>query len=261
MQETVRQQMLKAMGQTVLVPRFILPNAKPSIVLDHAQLVDNVDSSQLIKEPSSNNKSVDAQTFDNASSASGSETSAQPQSLQKLLPDSLKAKVINDDADPASKEKLRFRHGVFVLPKLICLIDQPMLELADVNKYQQFFSNIHLALFTTPVPFVHHRTFEWPLSGKLAALNNHADVEQVHSEYLLSQAQQVEAKHVLVFGEQVAKRFMAEVKEVYGSSALNGADNLQVHVVEPASSYWQEPKQKRQLWQFLQQAILQHADS
>lgn len=271
MQETVRQQMLAAMGQTVLLPRFIFANAKASSILEIESNDLNESLALDASSSSENTEVVNAAPQISEPTVNAPEqvksVDAAKETLQKFLPENSElANRINAnlDSDKASDalEDLRFRHGVFVLPKLICLVDQPTLELADAAKYQQFFGNIHTALFAEPSAYINHRTFEWPLSGKLAALQNNADVHQVHGEYLLSQAKQVDAKHVLVFGEHVAKRFVADVSQVYSSYPLGDAEKaMNVHVVESAPSYWQTPASKRQLWLFLQQTILKNADS
>ena len=255
MQEAARIAMLSAMGQQVLVPRFILSNAKTSQPLALAAPLPEMTVSALTAAKNHHAVAVEAE-IDNSEII---------ETVITQKPEGIRAKVsLLAGLDAADSSKIRvmtastviskvmvtkqYRHRVINFSNIIFMLDQPMLEWVEEKVTFNFLHDIYFALRGQKTQMIEQKTFDWPLGRLKLADDQAAAVEQT---FLKEQACSSESEWLICWGIKVAEQFVTSEQPItVGSSHL--LDGFKVLVLDELKAYWMAPKKKRLLWQDLQ---------
>lgn len=228
MQEHQRQSMLKAMGLTVLQPRFVFAAAKPSAqVFSEAACFSPEPVENTATEP----VTVAKESQDKAKLPEGG-----LKSIQDMIALS-EAEQAPVSVRSVKRSTLRYRHRVIAGDAVVFVLDQPELEWQQAEKKLQFLQDIHQAVFLQTCSNWLQETFSWPVAGL-----DDSDAANTEQAFIEGVAQQRQARCVLIFSKAVASLLNC-------SNSLNG---LPVEVCEPIEYYWKNPLAKAELWQQLQ---------
>ena len=120
MQEALRRQMLKAIGQHVLLPRFIFPNAKASTVLNRTDVetaaeVQQWPQSKSVSQPQSSIQSLGTEPTTPPSDGLASRTS-----ITDMFNESVANTVIPEENSTASKTE-PYRHRLVIFSGVLFL--------------------------------------------------------------------------------------------------------------------------------------------
>jgi hypothetical protein len=246
MQDALRQQFLQAMGQQVLVPRFRLLHAKPSVALVTGDVAANI-STVSENNPVASMPSVAVTIADKAVPQTQAQTSASKNALSELLASSAAlTDAMKDGAQPTVKIA-PYRHRIVTMNGLVFLLDQPSLEWQQEIDCMKFFADIYFALFEKQAELIEKEKFEWPL-GKLRHMTDD-DAKATEQSFVQQQALQSKSQWLLIFGKKAAQQLVDTELEI-GEAAVIG--ELNVLLVHAAEYYWQNPAAKKLLWQYLQ---------
>jgi hypothetical protein len=249
MQEALRQQMLQAMGQTVLLPRFVLPNAKPSALLAQAA---EAEKPTVNAETAVENVTVAAveatENIENTESNAANKQSAK--ALKALLGDAVANIAIDAAAETAKQAKTAvapFRHRLVIFSGMMFLLDQPSLEWQDEKTQLQFFHNIFQAVTNKRSELMLQDKFQWPPGKGLPLADSEA--KAIEQAFITAQAEKYQARWLIICGEKVAEQLLDSKLEAGEAGFISSLNCLVMH--EP-QHYFQQPLHKRILWQSLQ---------
>ena len=262
---------LDAMGVKLLHPRYRFVAAKPSPLLTTNIAAANSNQGAVANEPaevakdvSDVEKPLQRQTPDPAISGStlGVKTQQESklESVAEVLADlrplqtSAEKLATKNTADAAlspstGAKPLKFRYRFIRVGALLMMIEQPALEWKFEQEAKKFFSYIYFALSAKQFEYWHEVQFDWPPGKQFAFAEDHSVARETLLNFVKQQCQHPRANHILLWGNGCSQHLFDDLAAVGELLEYDELNLLQLHSL---TDYWQQPENKKLLWQYLQ---------
>lgn len=227
----LHEEILQAMGVEILRPRFTFSHAAEEDLTAYSQQIE----------------ALQQQGTTQTVSASASPPVSAADARQALL-DEMSQIDGYVAAERAKQSTLRFKLRLVRLDQYIMLLDQPGMHWPEEQTALRFFADIYHALQGRPPQQWQQVVFEWPPGKNYPVIDEKEQVKSLLHSYIQQMLQGQNQACLLIWGD--IEQVLFEQKLSVGMRAELGA--YQVLQLHKPQYYWQQPEEKRQLWQHLQ---------